>query len=487
MPKELILSIDIGSSSVRTGLFDSAARSVSKTFVRRDWQSLMKSRGEAEIDAGEALDQVASAIDEMLLRAEDVKGEITHAAVSCFWHSLVGVDEKGRPTTKVLGWADTRGRDAAAILRCRFDESEVHNRTGARSHSSFWPVKLLWLKKEFPAVWGKTARWLSLSDYLSLRFFGEASTSISMASATGSFDIRKCEWDRALLKFLKLKPENLPPIAADDATFKLNSRFTKRWPRLKDTRWFPAIGDGAANNIGAGCMKKGRAALMIGTSGAMRVAYAGDPPERIPPGLWCYRIDRERVIVGGALSDGGGLYDLLKQTLRIDASDVEIGKEMARRGADAHGLTVMPFFFGERSTGYHENASGAILGLKASHDAIDILQAAMEAVAFRFAEIFDQVKMVAPIREIAASGGALDSSPVWRQIIADVLGRDLLVSGTREASMRGAVLQAFDQLGKHPAADNNVTWEKLEFHPKCHAIYKKARKRHQDVYNHVMS
>ncbi|MBK9153908.1 MAG: gluconokinase [Chloracidobacterium sp.] len=483
----MILSIDIGSSSVRTALFDSTARLVSKTFVRHEWRSEKTNQSAAEIDADKALDQVGRAIDEMLLRAEDVKGEITHAAVSCFWHSLVGVDEKGKPTTKVLGWADTRGRDAAVALRRKFDESEVHNRIGARSHSSFWPAKLLWLKKAFPAVWGKTARWLSLSDYVSLRFFGEASTSISMASATGLFDIRKCEWDRDLLKFLKLKPESLPPIAADDATFRLNSKFAKRWPRLKETRWFPAIGDGAANNIGAGCTKKGRAALMIGTSGAMRVAYKGEPPEKIPPGLWCYRIDRERVIVGGALSDGGGLYELLKRTLLIEGSDAEIGREMARRGADAHGLTVMPFFFGERSTGYHENASGAILGLNASHDAIDILQAAMEAVAFRFAEIFDQLKMVAPIREIAASGGALDSSPVWRQIIADVLGRDLLVSGTREASMHGAVLLALESLGKIDSIERfSNSYSKLKFHPNCHATYKIARERHVFEYNQLI-
>jgi gluconokinase len=72
----------------------------------------------------------------------------------------------------------------------------------------------------------------------------------------------------------------------------------------------------------------------------------------------------------------------------------------------------MPFFFGERSTGYDENARGSILGLTASHDAIDILQAAMEAIAFRFAEVFDQLKKVSTINEIVVSGGALDNSPV---------------------------------------------------------------------------
>ena len=149
--------------------------------------------------------------------------------------------------------------------------------------------------------------WLSLSDLIALRLFGEAATGVSMASATGIFDIRTCGWDTELLRFLKIKPANLPEIVSDDAqTLQLNSKFVKRWPRLKSSLWLSAIGDGAANNIGAGCVTKTKAALMIGTSGAMRVAYKGSPPDKIPNGLWCYRIDRRHVIIGGALSDGGG-------------------------------------------------------------------------------------------------------------------------------------------------------------------------------------
>ena len=189
------------------------------------------------------------------------------------------------------------------------------------------------------------------------------------------------------------------------------------------------------------------------------------------------------MIVGGALSDGGGLYALLKKDLQVELSDFDIETEISRRGADAHGLTVMPFFFGERSTGYNENAKGSIVGLNASHDAIDILQAAIESVAFRFAEILDQLKTVTDIDEIVASGGALDASPIWKQIIADVQGRDLLVSNEPEASLRGAVLLALESLGKIDFSESEpVSLDKVEFHPKCHETYKKARKRHVSAY-----
>jgi len=76
---------------------------------------------------------------------------------------------------------------------------------------------------------------------------------------------------------------------------------------------------------------------MVGTSAAMRIAYAGEPPEKIPRGLWCYRIDPRRVIIGGALSDGGGLYAWLRRTLSLTEND-RIEKEISKRSPAAHGL-----------------------------------------------------------------------------------------------------------------------------------------------------
>ena len=445
--------------------------------------------GGAEIDADDAFEQVIAAIDEVLKKSEKIDGEIGYVAASSFWHSLVGVDAKGKATTKVYGWADTRSRDQVVTLRKKFDETAVHNRTGARFHSSFWPAKLLWLRREFPNIWRETAQWLSLSDLIALRLFGESATGVSMVSATGIFDIRTCVWDAELLRFLKVKPANLPEIVSDDEqTFQLSSKFAKRWPRLKSSRWLPAIGDGAANNIGAGCVTKTKAALMIGTSGAMRVAYKGDPPDKIPNGLWCYRIDRKTVIMGGALSDGGGLYYWLKQNLRLLADDNQTEAEIAKRKPDGHGLTFLPFLAGERSTDYHESATGAIIGLRTATDTIDIVQAALESVAYRFAEIFDQLNDVCRVCEIIASGGALRESPVWTQIIADVLGRNMSLPDTREASSRGAVLLALQVMGKISNIEQIATpkGHNFRFRRSNHTIYSVARKTHQKMYNEII-
>lgn len=467
-------------------MYDLEGKIVPRTLVKNERQLRYTRDGGSEIDAETAFSQVVSTIDKVFEATSNIRGKITHVAQCAFWHTLVGIDVKGGPTTSVLGWADNRSREAVGVLRKKFSETEVHHRTGTRFHSSYWPAKLLWLRTTQPDAFARTDRWLSLSDFIALKLFGYTTTSVSMASATGIFDLRKCEWDGPLLRSLRVSVSNLPVIAEDGLTFRLNEKYRRRWPRLADARWFPAIGDGAANNIGSGCVKRSRAALMVGTSGAMRVAFRGDPPVDLPSGLWCYRIDRKRVIVGGALSDGGGLYSWIKENLRLPKN---VASAIQKRAPQAHRLIFLPFLAGERSTGYHENATGAILGLTSSTDTIDIAQAAMEAVAYRFAEIVDQLSSITKIDEIIVSGGALRSSKVWAQIIADVLGRELTLVDAPEASLRGTVLLALESLGNIERIEELAQRGGKVFEPDAnkHAILAEARKRSQEIYDLIIN
>jgi gluconokinase len=509
LKSKLILGLDIGTSSVRAALYDARGKLIPDTLVKNERTLTATDDGGAEIDADVAFEQIVRTIDDVIAKSESVSDDIDCVATAAFWHSLVGVDEKGRATTKVLGWADTRSRKYTELLRKKLDETEIHNRTGARFHSSFWPAKILYLKAEHKTTSEKTAKWLSLSDYVSMRlhdasgiehsmpsiarskvrwqFPGVPLTSVSMASATGLLNIRTQDWDEELLDFIGLFPSNFPQIVDLETRQLLNKDFVRRWPKLKHAEWMPAVGDGAANNVGAGCVTKSKAALMIGTSGAMRVAYRGEPPEQMPPGLWCYRIDRDRVIIGGALSDGGGLYHWLKENLDLGDDD-RIEKKLSSRNPGEHGLTFLPFLAGERSTGYNETARGAILGLRSSTDTIDIVQAALESVAFRFAEIFDQLNSVCRIRDVIASGGALRESHFWTQMIADLLGRDMTLPNTHEASMRGAVLLALETTGRIKKIEDipTPTGKIYTADRRRKKLYEAARKLHQGAYRELI-
>jgi gluconokinase len=440
-----LLSLDVGTSGVRAALFDDRGREIfgASSSTQRP---VVAFSDLGVLDADAIVAEVIETIDDLITSGVEAQS-VRFIAISCFWHSLIGVDKNRRPTTPLLSWADTRAAESATLLAQQFDEHEVRRRTGCRFHASYWPAKLYWLKQEQPDVFDNTHEWLGFSEYLCGQLFDTTAISVSMASATGLFDQRTCEWESNFVQALGIPEQSLPEIARANECPHLSTEFVDRWPALSEARLITTVGDGAANNIGGGCSTKDRLALMVGTSGAMRVVYAGNPPDQLPPELWSYRADRSRVVVGGALSDGGGLYRWLTNLMCLD-DDPEVEKRLAALEPDSHGLTILPFWSGERSTGWSAGARGAILGLTQQTKPLEILRAAMEAVAYRFALIARALESVTETTTIIATGNALRASRVWLQILADVLGRRMHLVSVREASTRGAALLALETLGK---------------------------------------
>ena len=490
MKRAFALALDIGTSSVRASLYDDEGNELDGTIVNLEREFQTSSNGGAEIDANEAIQQVERTIDDVLARLSPFAPQLEVVAIACFWHSLVGVDEDGNPATPVFGWADTRAAQMVDVLRRSLDENETHARTGCRFHPSYWPAKLLWLSRNPANSFRPTTRWMSLSEFLMMRFFGNTVISVSMASGTGLLNQRSCTWDEALVSFIDLDEDQLPKVAEDGEFYSgLVSEYTARWPQLNNSRWYPAIGDGAANNIGAGCVTRDRAALMIGTSGAMRVMSKGDVPDAIPFELWCYRVDKKRVLLGGALSDGGGLFQWMKTTLNFTGDDDVVERELGEMQPDEHGLTLLPFWAGERSSGWHSSARGAIIGLTQDTRPVEILRASMEAIAYRFAGIALSLAEMAPQIAIVGSGGALNSSPVWAQIIADVLARTVTLSSTREASSRGAVLLALEMEGRIRDIDDVPAPTGHTYEPDMahHSRYREGRERQMELYGKLIN
>jgi gluconokinase len=322
----VLLAVDIGSSGTRTALFSGRGEQIDGSLIAVPSASYSSLISGDDVDPDLLVESVALALDLAVERAEMFVSRIDYVAVACFWHSLVGFDGAGA-ITPLLGWADMRAAQSAVELREQLDEETIHARTGCRLHPSYWPAKLAWLKKAKPDEFGRVRRWLSFSDYLFLRLLGSSVTSVSMASATGLFDQTKCEWDGELLAKLNIDRGQLPHVASSRDTVKgLSDDYCLRWPILDRAAWFPAIGDGAANNVGLGCAARDRVALMLGTSGAMRMLSSRAAPTTLPPELFCYRADRDRVVIGGALSDGGSLLAWMKDSLALNYDDKELNR-----------------------------------------------------------------------------------------------------------------------------------------------------------------
>ncbi|MEW6237971.1 MAG: gluconokinase [Candidatus Omnitrophota bacterium] len=484
-----VLSIDAGTSSVRSMLFDASGREVEGIGTRIPYALTRTADGGEFIDLDEFFQIVLQAIDQAVEEARKKSIAITAVACCTFWHNAAGVDAQGNACTPLLSWSDVRPGAMLPRLRQRLDEKAYTRRTGCPLHASYLPAKILWLRQEAPEAAKRARYWMSAGEYFYYKILGKKVCSYSMASASGLLDSIRCVWDEEALAAAAIEPEQLSALCdAADGQRGMAPEFARRWPMLRDAVWFPALGDGACSNIGGGCASPERFALMVGTSGALRAAWRGAYRES-PNGLWCYRIDKTRPIQGGALSNGGNLFKWLKGALNLPPI-VELNERLPALPPDGHGLMFLPFLSGQRSPRWNPDSRGTLHGLRLSTQPIQILQAGLEAVAYRFKLIHDLLAPnFPPEHTIIATGGGLLKSPAWIQIIADVLGRPVSVSHVAEASSRGAALMALESLGalRDVAEADPMLGETYWPNMKAHEIYQAALRRHLDLEKKMMN
>lgn len=437
----LVLALDVGTSGLRAFVFDAKARPIGPAVAWSRKAPRTSRLGEASLDADERARAAFACIDGVMRALGRRGGDVAAVAVSTFWHSLLGVDASGRATTRVITWADTRPREAAAVLRAELDEGEMHARTGCMLHASYLPAKLRWLRAAARETYAGTAHWMSFGEYLYLRAFGERRAAHGMASATGLYRQRDAAWDPAILGHLGLDERSLSPIS-DEPLAGLRPALARRWPALAHVPWIPAIGDGACSNVGCGAVTRGTAALMVGTSGALRVVReTADAP--VVKGGWTYRLDARRVVAGGALSNGGNALAWIARAFpQVDLESA------VRRPVGAHGLTALPLLAGDRSPSWDDAARASIAGMGLGTLPEDVVQAFVEGIVCRFARLWQVVDEALPgIERVIATGGDALARPYLVQLLADALGRPLVASGAGEGSARGAAIVALERIG----------------------------------------
>lgn len=470
LAQPLVLALDVGSSSVRAILHDGRGSPIGPG-AHQPYQPRVGADGKAEVPAPTLLRLTERTIDEALRGCRE---EVAAIGASTFWHGLVGLTGY-RPQTPVWLWSDSRSWPQAERLRRRPDADALWQRTGCPLHPSYWPAKLLWA-----ASTGCTAeRWCSFGDLLQQRLTGELATSLSMASGTGLLRLRAPAWDEQMLELAGVAPAQLPAI--DDQPLPLLKRHARRWPQLASARWVPAAGDGALANLGSGCVDPARRALTVGTSGALR-ATTTDLPDRLPLGLWAYRLDSRRFIVGGSFSNGGNFHAWALANLRVDAARLD--RELERGRPAERGLVVLPLLAGERSPGFANHASGAIAGLTLATTAEDIARGGMEAIAIDFARVDQLLDQAVPGAELlVGSGAALLGSRGWLRVFADAIGKPLVRGRAPEASARGAAIRALEHLGV--SIDHSRATAGRTFTPDAgaHAAYQVQAQRQAALYD----
>lgn len=429
-----ILVIDVGSSSVRALILDDSLEVVAS--ASRAYRLTNTPLGASEIEPASLRSLVEAAISEVL--TDPAAAGIRGVGMATFVGNLMGVASDGQPCTPLYTYADSRAAAEVAYLRGKIDPELTHQRTGCLLHTAYHPARIAWIKAQGIAP----AAWLDFGTYVYQAWFGRAvPCSYSVAAWSGLLNRETLAWDDLWLGWLGESADKFPILADYTALQRgLAPDYAEKWPVLRDAPFCLAVGDGAAANIGSGAVRVGQMALTIGTTAALRMIDTSPLPT-VPRGLWAYRVDKARHLIGGATSEGGSIYQWVRHTFQVPP-DAEM--QLAQRAPNAHGLTFLPLLAGERSPGWRVHASGAISGLRLSTTPLDVLQAALEGVAARLALIARQIGTAAD--EIYAGGGALVSSPYWAQLCADAMNTPVYLLGESEVTARGVALlvrQAF--------------------------------------------
>ncbi|HVO31268.1 MAG TPA: gluconokinase [bacterium] len=491
-----VLALDVGTSSVRAMLFDADARPLPEAFAKIPYRPTAHPGGGATFDADVLFEKTCDAIDLVAARAPDAFERVAAVGISTFWHSVVGVDEHGRARTPLLLWVDMRSAEDAARLRGALGFEAVRQRTGCPLHAAYVPAKLAWLKRVDPEAFSASRHFLSFGELLSLRLFGEPVVSPSMASASGLLDLRAGVWDVSLLDALGIRPDRLGILV--DSDFRQRKPLPDaraRWKPLADVPWAPAVGDGATGNFGTagvGSKRENRVVAMVGTSSSARATLERKPPDTLPPGLWTYRLAPARTLMGGSFGSGGNLVQWAMDTFKLanlDDAEAEIAWSLQKDRVGS--IACLPWLAGERSPGWNDAARGAFSNVSFDTRPADFLQAALESVAFAIADVVESMTpAIGSEPEVIASGFALVKSPVWIQILADVLGRPIVRSPWKEASARGAAMLALVAGGI--AKDLTAISSQMEMGEPVapsrarHELYKEARARGRALYSALM-
>lgn len=490
----LILVLDVGSSSVRCGVYDGSARAVEEIGTRFPYRLETDRNGSSTADPDALVEALSRCMDTVLERLGPAAGDVAGVGCCTFVANVVGLDASGRPVTPLTTYADTTSWPQAERLSSQLDPEAVRQRVGCYFHPSYLPSRFQLWQEADATLFRKVAHWTTFGEYLEQTLFGRSDLSgvtYSVASWTGLLNRHSLDWDDELVDHLALDRTTLPRLV-DASAYRagLLPEFAARWPSLRDIPWFPAIGDGAAANVGSGRPGAQHTVVVtLGTTGAVRAITRG-PLAQIPDGLWCYRVDRNRLLPGGALTEGGNVYAWLRKTLRF-GDPIAIKKAVAAMEPDTHGLTVLPFFAGERSPGWRGRATATVHGVTLATTPLDMLRAGMEAVALRLGLVFERLLPLLTLSSetesdnipVVAGGGALAASPAWTQMLTDVLGRRVELCGLEETSSRGVALLLLEFLEAAPdPGDTVVPTTAFDPDPEAHAIYKSARERQARLY-----
>lgn len=477
-----ILALDVGSTGSRGGVYDARGLPVKGARLKVPHAFTSAGDGTSTIDADQVVAELRECIDHCTGAFDE---PIAGVALDTFASSLVGVDADDNAVTPVFTYADSRCAPQVTYLRSILDEDETQQRTGARQHPGYLPARFLWLKENHADAFGRARRWMSLGEYAWLKLLGTTAAGTSVAAWTGMLNRHECTWDTTLCEVVGVDVEQFSPIAHPSQPLTPRSAVSATWPTLADAVWFAPLSDGHTQQMGAGATDSSQLVISAATSGAMRVIVTGTVDD-LPRGLWCYRIDEDRSILGGALNDVGRAISWLTDTLVLPEAAI---LQDLLLGDPLPGVpTVLPWFTGERSTGWIGEARAVFSGVSASTTPLELYRGTVEGVALSYQRVLKELlRVTGTDPHIIGTGRVSLELPGLMQVIADATGAPVTPITIKRSTLHGTALQALDILAPDVDRAPVTRGDTLDPRQEHAQYYHQQAERFQVLYDKVIA
>ncbi|MBN1265917.1 MAG: xylulokinase [Anaerolineales bacterium] len=385
-----------------------------------------------------------------ILADTGISGEdIAAVGLSGQMHGLVLLDEDDRVLRPSILWNDQRTGTQCDQIRERLGFKNLVQITGNNALTGFTAPKILWVRDEEPDIYDRVARVLLPKDYVRFKLTGKYAIDKAGGAGTLLFDIRQRDWSSEVLQALGINPNWMPETFEGTAITGLISSTAAQETGLREgTPVVAGGGDQAAAAVGTGAVKEGIVSLSLGTSG---VVFATTDKASIEPEgrlhSFCHAVPGKWHFMGVMLSAAGSLRWFRDSFSPGTDYDTLVGAG-AEIPAGCDGLLFLPYLTGERTPYPDPLARGAFVGLTVRHKLPSLTRAVLEGVAFGLRDSFELMRSagLSEINQVRVTGGGARSS-LWRQILADVLGTELVTVNSVEGAAYGAAILAATGVG----------------------------------------
>ncbi len=456
-----MIGVDIGTTSTKAVLFQENGTVMTTSNI--GYPLYTPTPSTAEQDPDEILRAVMDTIAGVMKDSSTSPEQVLFVSFSSAMHSLIAVDEQGKPLTRCITWADNRSAAYARKLKHELNGQDIYMRTGTPIHPMSPLTKLMWLSDEQPDLVARTYKFISIKEYVFLRLFGEYVVDHSIASCTGLFNLRELDWDAEALNIAGITATKLSrPVPTTHQLAGMNPEAAMLMGLSVDTPFIVGASDGVLSNLGVGAIEPGVVAVTIGTSGAIRTVV--DEPVTDPKGrIFCYALTEDKWVIGGPVNNGGMLFRWVRD--EFAASEVETAKRLGIDSYDvltriaeqvpagSEGLLFHPYLTGERAPLWNPDARGSFIGLTMKHRKEHMIRSVLEGVIFNLYTVMLAMKeQIGHPAKIHATGGFARSS-LWRQMMADIFDQEVIVPESIESSCLGAVVLGLYGMGRIESLD----------------------------------